>query len=724
MHIKTFRVRNFRRLRDVRIDLDHETSVFVGANNSGKTSATHVFQVFLGKARGEFQIYDFSVSSWSTFDGLSPTEADPDAKLPRIGLDIWLDVDTPNAHRVIDLLPDLDWDGEPVGVRLEYVARDGRELLQRYAEAKAAILEQNGAGSENWKPWPQSLTDYLSRRLRTEYEIRYSVLDAKRCDADLIPEAGYTPTPLGTVESGAAKLIDSLIRVDFLNAQRYLSDKEASSGRDEELSKRLSRFYQRNLDQREEDIAALSAVADSEAQLNDHFADVFKPTLDRLAQLGYPGLSNPDLVVKASLDAGSILNGSARVFYALPGGDGAMTAVTLPDQYNGLGFKNLIYMVVEILDFHHAWIDADGERPPIHLVMIEEPEVHLHAQLQQVFIRKVREVLPAVPAEFRTQLVVTTHSAHIIYEREFQYIRYFKRGTEPDEIQQSEVRNLSVFYDDEETATRDFLLQYLKLTHCDLFFADGAVLVEGNVERLLLPLIIERESPELRACHLTVLEVGGAFAHKFDKLVRFLGLPTLVITDLDSVSQAPGTDGETSGKAKACLTTADGAATSNQTLKQWIPALETIPDLLDLDEDAKCPAGPDGTPGLVRIAYETRETATWKGASEALAGRTFEEAFALRNLEWSQHADRSALGLRVANADELDLAGLHTAVFERVRGFDKTAFALGLIATPTDWVAPRYITDGLAWLSSVLLVDPSAAEVAEVPETIELPVEE
>jgi len=445
MHIKAFRVRNFRRLRDVRIDLDLETSVFVGANNSGKTSATHVFQMFLGKTRGEFQMYDFSAGSWSVFDAIGLDESDLDAKLPGIGLDIWLDVDAPNAHRVIDLLPDLDWNGEPVGVRLDYVARDGRELFERYAEARAEIPKKSGAGSDNWKPWPQSLTDYLTRRLRTEYEIRYSVLDAKRCDANLVPEEGYTPTPLGTVETGAAKLIDSLIRVDFLNAQRYLSDRDASSGRDEELSKRLSRFYQRNLDQRDEDVAGLSAVADSEAQLNTHFAEVFEPTLERLAKLGYPGLSNPDLVVRASLDAGSILNGSAQVFYALPGdGDGSIAAVTLPDQYNGLGFKNLIYMVVEILDFHHAWIDADGERPPVHLVMIEEPEVHLHAQLQQVFIRKVREVLPDVPAEFLTQLVVTTHSAHIIYERSFQHIRYFKRGTRPDEIQQSEVRNLSV----------------------------------------------------------------------------------------------------------------------------------------------------------------------------------------------------------------------------------------------------------------------------------------
>src|SRR5699024_6607789 len=82
---------------------------------------------------------------------------------------------------------------------------------------------------------------------------------------------------------------------------------------------------------------------------------------------------------------------------------------TLPDQYNGLGFKNLIYMVIEVLDFHQAWAESATDRPPIHLVVIEEPEVHLHAQLQQVFIRKILEILPDPEPDFQTQLVATTH---------------------------------------------------------------------------------------------------------------------------------------------------------------------------------------------------------------------------------------------------------------------------------------------------------------------------
>ena len=49
-------------------------------------------------------------------------------------------------------------------------------------------------------------------------------------------------------------------------------------------------------------------------------------------------------------------------------------ALRLPDAYNGLGFKNLIYMVVEILDLHARWVADKEQRAPLHLVFIEEPE--------------------------------------------------------------------------------------------------------------------------------------------------------------------------------------------------------------------------------------------------------------------------------------------------------------------------------------------------------------
>ncbi|MFB9179925.1 ATP-dependent endonuclease [Dactylosporangium sucinum] len=723
VRVKTFRVRNFRRLRNVGIDLDADTTVFVGANNSGKTSAAQVFRLFLGSEKGRFQLYDFTADCWAEFDAFDPSVDDPDVRLPRIELDIWLDLtgDEVNLHRVVDFLPDLGWESGLVGVRLSYRPKNAKSLIENFVECHDRALATDSPEGSAYAPWPQTLTEYLTRELQREYQITYAVLDTSRCDEHGEPVGGYVPDVFGGNESGLGAKLDALICVDFLDAQRHLVDGE-SRGRSENLSRKLSGFYARHLEQHEHDLKAAAAIADSESRLNTHYEKAFEPTLDKLANLGYPGFVHPRLMVKAALNPHTILSSGARVHYALPAaGDGLAGTPerTLPDQYNGLGFKNLIFMVVEVLDFHHRWIDAEGERPPIHLVFIEEPEAHLHAQLQQVFIRKIREILPPVDPAFTTQMVVTTHSAHIIYEKSFEPIRYFKRAGADGNLHHTDVKDLMTFQGTTSDATRHFLRQYLRLTHCDLFFADAAILVEGNVERLVLPLIIQQSAPELQSSHLTILEVGGAFTHKFRKLLDFLGLPALVVTDIDSVHGATSVaseqdpDEEADGR-KACMTTVAGAVTSNETLATWIPGIRSIDDLLDLDEDKKCPPTTNGGRGHIRIAYETRQTVTWGADTEDRAGRTFEEAFALQNLAWCQEPAQADLRLRVAKAASMTLDELHQKIHNRVRGFDKTDFALALITKNLDeWLGPQYIVEGLLWLRDRVVVD--ASDVVALP---------
>src|SRR4051812_30038943 len=110
MHVKSFHITNFRRHKNVTVELDPETTVFVGANNSGKTSSTHIFQLFLGDSKGSFSIYDFSASCWEKLNlaGESRSLAD----LPTISLDIWFEIDDENVHRIADFLPSLDWNRE------------------------------------------------------------------------------------------------------------------------------------------------------------------------------------------------------------------------------------------------------------------------------------------------------------------------------------------------------------------------------------------------------------------------------------------------------------------------------------------------------------------------------------------------------------------------------------------------------------------------------------
>lgn len=736
MYLHSYRLKNFRRMRDVHIELAQDISIFVGANNSGKTSATQAIQMFLSGSKSQFSLFDFSSHTWKMFDDLGNMPEDLEAaESPIISLDLWFEVTASDLYLVIPLLPSTAWQGTQVGLRIEFGAKNTVELLQKYrtarldAQTKVAAME---GGVGDYVPWPKRLSDFLQKELRNEFEFRYYVLDRAQFDNHFVQHEGYQPLVLEG-DQGGASILKSLVRVDFLNAQRHLADPSVSTteggGRSENLSKRLSRFYQRNLDQRQEDHTALKALFDSEIELNKHLADVFNDTLKRLEKLGYPGLNNPRLEIKSALNPASIMSQDARIHYVLGAGD---DTVTLPDTYNGLGFKNLIYMVVEILDVQAKWGAEEESRPPLHLIFIEEPEAHLHAQLQQVFIRNVLELLKVEGEEgsvFHSQTVVTTHSPHILYERGFKPIRYFRRQATNAE-QTTDVLNLSAFYSKAEPKNRDFLQRYLKLTHCDLFFADAAILVEGNVERLLLPEMIDKEATTLRSACLCILEVGGAFGHRFKSLIEFLGLVALIITDIDSVAlvanaaeddndddstefDVPGEGPEAEPqqrRGKACIAGTPGAVTSNQTLIQWLPKKQAVAELLVASEAEKTEVTENGCGSKVRVAYQICTSVEWAGSATNLCGRTLEEAFGLENAMWCQSNEQRHIGLKLRGnpATPTELAvGLHKRVTGK--GFDKTKFALGVLAENADsWHVPLYIKEGLVWLQEQIPLEVEA----------------
>jgi predicted ATP-dependent endonuclease of OLD family len=725
MHLHSYHLQNFRRLRDVRIELADDISIFVGANNSGKTSATQALQMFLPGRSERFSLHDFSSLAWKQLieTGAAPAEQDGNATLPAILLDLWFEVAEADLQFVMPLLPSSAWEGKHVGVRMEFNAVNTQETLQRFRTKKSAAAAQAGALGAHvgtYVPWPRKLTDYLEKELHREYAFRYYVLDRAQCDDGFVPRAGYVPAEL-TGETKGAAVLESLIRVDCLNAQRHLSDPAAEraggTGRSESLSRRLSRFYERNLKKREEDHRVLKALFDSEEGLNSHLTEVFGNTLERIRTLGYPGQANPRLEIISDLNPATVMSQDAKVHYVLGTGD---ETVRLPDSYSGLGLKNLIYMVVEILDHHSQWKDMEENRPLLHLIFIEEPEAHLHAQLQQVFIRRVLSLVgEEAPSAFRSQLVVTTHSPHILYERGFAPIRYFRRHFAAGQ-QTTTVLNLSSFQPGEHPKDRDFLQRYLKLTHCDLFFADAALLVEGNVERLLLPLMIEKVAPALCSASVCILEVGGAFGHRFKELIEFLGISTLLITDLDSVLETADQASEEEDQEKefeipsvaeshapqkkyggTCLAEEPGAVSANQTLLQWLPKKRTIQELLEATVPEKTAniAGLDGV--AVRVAYQTRIPVTWNGVSASLCGRTLEEAFGLENAEWCQEAERQGVGLRLKTVPPTP-GELATGLHKRVTGrnFDKTKFALEILSRKSEeWHVPVYIKEGLEWLA-------------------------
>jgi len=168
----------------------------------------------------------------------------------------------------------------------------------------------------------------------------------------------------------------------------------------------------------------------------------------------------------------------------------------------------------------------------------------------------------------------------------------------------------------------------------------------------------------LSSQYLSIVEVGGAYAHLFFNLLNFLELPTLIITDLDTVT----TDG------KQCRVS-EGNHTSNNCIKKWFDNQSTTPALLIGKSDE------EKTDGMRRLAYQIPEI------SGAPCGRSFEAAFMLANPE--------LFGLDETSFEEKELKAWEMS--EKVS--KKSDFALEYAINKTQWIVPRYIADGLKWLA-------------------------
>ena len=114
MHLKKIKIRNFRRLKEISIDFEEKETVFVGPNNSGKTSAAAAVRSFLSNR--EFKIHDFSLCSLTMINEYDPVST---RELPCLQLDLWFQIepDSIDFGTVFALVTDFSGDFTEVGIR-------------------------------------------------------------------------------------------------------------------------------------------------------------------------------------------------------------------------------------------------------------------------------------------------------------------------------------------------------------------------------------------------------------------------------------------------------------------------------------------------------------------------------------------------------------------------------------------------------------------------------
>ena len=801
MHIEFCEIANFRKLYAVRVDLAPKTTLFVGANNSGKTSAMVVMRRFLTR-RCPFEIHDFTLCHWPLIDALGvkwlaaaeagePVVVTMDEWAPFLPtLDMWFHVASDELHHVHDFIPTMDWAGGRLGVRLRYEPKDVELLTQEFLTAygEAETLRQAAAELAAVEPpplglepieltiWPTSLMDFLTKRLSKHFAIKAYVLDPAQLTE---PEQSLAKLqPLApTVEPREASALERLVRVHDIPAQRGLGEEVAAVDDDapagapgSRLSEQLKSYWAKHLDPSKgpepQDLGALRAIEMAQEAFNSRLKEHFAPAFLEVEFLGYPGVTDPRPRFSTRLKAIDGLNHPAAVQFEVDVADEEgepKPLLRLPEANNGLGYQNLISIIFKLMSFRDAWmrLGKDSKRAeemaiePLHLVLVEEPEAHLHVQVQQVFINKAYSVLRRHKdlgdnPKLRTQLVVSTHSSHVAHETEYEHLRYFRRlpAGMKAKVPVSAVINLSQVFGTG-SDTEQFVTRYLRAQHADLFFADAAILVEGPAERMLVPNFIRTHYEALSQSYITLLEIGGSHAHRLRPLIEKLGLITLVVTDLDSKSSE--------GKAAAPLRGA-GQTTDNATLKNWLPKLTKIDDLLDAPADQKIEKLDDLA--YVRVAYQTplmaqkpapnadtepaveaselkaageqgdaqvaaqqqaeqpiqEPTAAQSAAAEGAPAEeaaytearpyTFEDALAFSNLKFFAALEGTGLvrKLREAIQDGSDADDIGKRFFEALRDGKKAEFALDILYAKDfpELKVPSYIAEGLEWLQQQL----------------------
>lgn len=651
MILSKITIKNYRLLVNAELNVDSDITLLVGRNNTAKTSCMNLIEKVLDNKMLSYNDYpiqkrEYAYVLLTQFIRGKLSYARLCEKLPTTSIEFVIDYTLDDMDAKLGALSpfiiDVDSDITTVLIRAEYKLKMDEDSLRTLFSPCYFV---DGLFAHNFEETRDVCIKYFPKIFEL---IIYAV----------------NPNDVKDIQTKKLSELTELMPFYPIYAERSLG--EGNRQENSSLGSLISSYFSMDTENIDPKISLeveklRTTVEEANKEMQRKSSALLSSIVNKAIGFGYPNGEELQLGVNTKLQIDNQLRDQTELTYT-----SNILGETLPSSYNGLGYKNLIKIEFQLAEF--AEKIKQGSTACIPLLFIEEPESHMHPQMQQTFGSYLKNFLEQI-SEVHIQTFLTSHSAHIANTIDFSKIRYAQK-TKKGVI----YKDLNIF-SKTDVNNLDFIKKYLTLSRCDLFFADKVIFVEGASERLLLPDMIRKCDEEklfdsqkykLPAQYYALIEIGGAYAYKFIPFVNFLGIPCLILTDIDSMLD---------GRTKA--TVSKGKITSNATLKWWMRRIKNLPDgdttkialvdILTLSSDLK-------TFNKCHIEFQMTEN--------GLCGRSLEEAII--------NVNRTYYNVSGAITDD-DL---------EFKEKSKTDFALNLICDNPDYTIPQYIKNGLVWLNN------------------------
>jgi putative ATP-dependent endonuclease of OLD family len=197
------------------------------------------------------------------------------------------------------------------------------------------------------------------------------------------------------------------------------------------------------------------------------------------------------------------------------------------------GQQSLLYfaLAAAVFDVEREVVDGTAEGflddtlriPALTLFALEEPENHLSPYFLARIIRQVRSLTDAGGA----QAIVTSHSPAVLSRVDPREVRYCRRDTK---TRVSSVKKINIPPGSDEAAK---FVRGAILAYPELYFARFVLLVEGDSERIVLPVLAEALDLLIDPAFVAIVPLGGRHVQHFWRLLKQLGIPHATLLDLD-----------------------------------------------------------------------------------------------------------------------------------------------------------------------------------------------